>query len=787
MATLGQLGVNGLVAVNSWIGMINSNLQGSSRTAFKPTRQIFLDGVVNEIGGGVQIPSATLKIQATTLEWSQGAIINSDRKTHFALSGEGFFVLVDNNGKYYLSRDGEFHWDGNGYLVNSAGLRVVSSGQDFIRHDKSDYSDIFSPDGQSQELLKYGNKSFLIVDVANRDGLRFSAYGSTVFELDGDLPLRVQNNLSDSMDGLTFIYKDPLQRTYVDAPDMPAFVTGVASAATNFTIDFGGNGLFDFQTVTGTAFTPNVNTIQDIVNAINLFGTTNNRQVSAIYDPDEDKIKITNIPEPKIADPRFAGGNFAIDFGANGTFIYPGFDPSHVTIQSILDAINKFGVQNNVAVSASFNPATDTFTINNNTGAGLDNQITFIGANETAMASFMKLPVSTASTGGGAHTVNSAAEIDRYPTVGGSTVNADITAADMTQYTLQQLIHPPSQIVFGGPNGLPLVQFFRLSGIAPAYTNDPLTGFGGSILQSGRDIDNSYILNNALAARQDLDILPGDVATKSILSYVTTSDTTVPTFDFSGPPAVYLHDKANSRVVSDGTLNAGHGLLAISQAETTDAFDIVLDYHTDSARLELNFGYSKPEQIDSGGFTLFYDPATGSLNLAQREKDPNKPPTVVDPRPNILPVTTGLGGLAHRLALTLDKDNILRISIDGSAVQSFNLAGYSQALAGYVSIGHQGNRLEIDNLYADFKGVQNLDATGALVSLSPTPYSNSDIRNDWQSRPRTQIMQSALETSTTSLTEYVPLLALAQKVFASISKIITVATSLDDDLNSLIR
>ncbi|HEY9843179.1 MAG TPA: hypothetical protein V6D23_22105, partial [Candidatus Obscuribacterales bacterium] len=89
MATLGQLGVNGLLAVNQWIGMINSNLMSSSRTAYKATRPSFRDGTVTSLGKNIAIPSPTLNVQATTIEWGQGAVINSPFHTHFALSGQG--------------------------------------------------------------------------------------------------------------------------------------------------------------------------------------------------------------------------------------------------------------------------------------------------------------------------------------------------------------------------------------------------------------------------------------------------------------------------------------------------------------------------------------------------------------------------------------------------------------------------------------------------------------------------------------------------------------------------
>src|ERR1043166_3668313 len=153
--SLSQVGVNSLLAVNEWIGLINSNLQASSRTAYKTSRVSFTDGLgSNTVSIDRLLPPSTLTVEATTIEWGQGPIINDGEQAHFAIQGEGFFVLCDpHTGKYFLSRDGEFHWGDSGYLVNSAGLRVVSSGQDFIQRGISDQSDIFSPDGYSRDLI----------------------------------------------------------------------------------------------------------------------------------------------------------------------------------------------------------------------------------------------------------------------------------------------------------------------------------------------------------------------------------------------------------------------------------------------------------------------------------------------------------------------------------------------------------------------------------------------------------------------------------------------------------
>lgn len=99
--SLSQVGVNSLLAVNQWIGLINSNLDGSSRTAYKTSRISFSDGLgVNSVTNDKLLPPATMTVQATTIEWDQGTIVNSNSQSHFAIQGEGFFVLnAPNSGK----------------------------------------------------------------------------------------------------------------------------------------------------------------------------------------------------------------------------------------------------------------------------------------------------------------------------------------------------------------------------------------------------------------------------------------------------------------------------------------------------------------------------------------------------------------------------------------------------------------------------------------------------------------------------------------------------------------
>lgn len=779
MGTLGQLGVNGLLAVNSWMSTISANMNGASRTAYKPTRVSLLDSSVNT-WANFQVPSPTLRVQATTLEWAQGSVRNSDSSAHFALQGQGFFVLVDDLGKYFLTRDGEFHWDGQGYLRNSNGLRVLSNGQDFVRKGNQDLSDLFDPDGESQQLARYGDKSLMVVDVANRDGLRFSKYGATVFEVDGDLPLRVENNFDTSTDGLTFIYSDPKQLPYVGNRETPRFVpfNPLLPGASNFQIRLGNNGVFDFATVFGAEFNPAIHTIQDVENAIDLYGTSNNVPVTADYDPVSDRLEIRNLAEPKVADPNFRLGNFAIDFGDNGFFTFQGFDPQRTTIDQIVQEINRYATVNGVNVTASFNTVTRQLVLNNTTGAIGDNSIRFDGINGDAIADFFNVAPFFASTGGGAQNIISTSNIDNSPP--STNTFAQITPQDAASMPLAQMIRPDTRITFEGPNGQALAQFFQIERATPQFESQGV--FFGSRVLSSQDIDNSRVLDSAVPGEHSLDITAAMVSTRTFNQHLNLTDNTTPAFDPSGIPATYTHDKLNNVVIADGE----RSFLGISHAQATGQFDLVMDLQTDASFIELHFGQKRPGQIDSGGFTLQYHPGTGDVYLFQRDLDPNGVPVLINSAPGALPVISGLGGSPHRFVVRLDKAGELSFSVDGVS-QSFSLLGDISDRIGYLTLGHYQNRLELYNMYADFKSQYNHYATGAMISTSVKAYARKEVNDAIYNQSSTRVIQSALESSTASLTEYLPMLGLAQKVFGSISKIISVSNAMQDDMNSLIR
>jgi flagellar hook protein FlgE len=140
--------IQSLKAVDAWIDVINANINGGVRTAFKSTRLKFGGSNVDITRAGtttsspLQFPEPGLTTANTVIDFSQGAITASTENAHLAIQGEGFFVLIDSNSvatnggmlfnpattKFVLTRDGEFRTNQNGHLVHTASGYVLMTG-----------------------------------------------------------------------------------------------------------------------------------------------------------------------------------------------------------------------------------------------------------------------------------------------------------------------------------------------------------------------------------------------------------------------------------------------------------------------------------------------------------------------------------------------------------------------------------------------------------------------------------------------------------------------------------
>lgn len=130
----------GINAGQSQINVIANNVANINTTAFKAANATFETLYSNNLsygsaatkkGGGTnpkQIGLGT-KIGGITRNFTPGQFVQTGRDTDLMISGTGFFVVKDADGKQYFTRDGIFSTDSEGNLVTNSGMKVVGAEQ----------------------------------------------------------------------------------------------------------------------------------------------------------------------------------------------------------------------------------------------------------------------------------------------------------------------------------------------------------------------------------------------------------------------------------------------------------------------------------------------------------------------------------------------------------------------------------------------------------------------------------------------------------------------------------
>lgn len=120
-----QQGLSGLNTSSKQLDTIGNNVANSGTVGFKQSQAQFADMFAVSLSGSgaVQIGTGS-KLAAVVQQFTQGNITNTNNPMDTAISGQGFFRLVDPNGAIVYSRNGQFQVDKNGFIVNNQGHKV---------------------------------------------------------------------------------------------------------------------------------------------------------------------------------------------------------------------------------------------------------------------------------------------------------------------------------------------------------------------------------------------------------------------------------------------------------------------------------------------------------------------------------------------------------------------------------------------------------------------------------------------------------------------------------------
>ena len=114
---------NNLANINT-TGYKEETLVGKS---FEEVELYNKDKYINGKGTLQQLGSMSfgVRIDETATSFKQGNLVSTDNNTDFALEGDGFFKIIDENNNTFYTRDGSFKIDTQGYLVTNAGHYVA--------------------------------------------------------------------------------------------------------------------------------------------------------------------------------------------------------------------------------------------------------------------------------------------------------------------------------------------------------------------------------------------------------------------------------------------------------------------------------------------------------------------------------------------------------------------------------------------------------------------------------------------------------------------------------------
>ena len=120
-----NIGLSGLRAVNQELSVISNNVANASTAGFKSSRAEFVAIYGGGQAGGVEMSNVSQNFDRN------GDVTRTGRGLDLAISGNGFFVLKDDNGQTSYTRAGLFQRDASNYLITASGNRL----QGYVTND----------------------------------------------------------------------------------------------------------------------------------------------------------------------------------------------------------------------------------------------------------------------------------------------------------------------------------------------------------------------------------------------------------------------------------------------------------------------------------------------------------------------------------------------------------------------------------------------------------------------------------------------------------------------------
>jgi flagellar hook protein FlgE len=121
-----QQGLSGLNVAAKNLDVIGNNVANAGTVGFKNGQAQFADVFAASLQGAGSLPVGLgAKIATVVQQFTQGNITSTNNPLDLAINGGGFFRMSDAAGTVTYTRNGQFQFDKNDYIVNAEGLRLM--------------------------------------------------------------------------------------------------------------------------------------------------------------------------------------------------------------------------------------------------------------------------------------------------------------------------------------------------------------------------------------------------------------------------------------------------------------------------------------------------------------------------------------------------------------------------------------------------------------------------------------------------------------------------------------
>ena len=154
--------VTGLDTQSTNISIAADNVSNANTTGFKAVISSS-STLVTDAGASTGFSSGGVSTKNKRLIEEQGLIESTGRVSDLAISGNGFFAVMDEGGSLLLTRDGSFDVNSNGQLVNSSGYNLMGWPLDNDGRKPGEEGNINTTASESVESLE-------VVDINSANG-----------------------------------------------------------------------------------------------------------------------------------------------------------------------------------------------------------------------------------------------------------------------------------------------------------------------------------------------------------------------------------------------------------------------------------------------------------------------------------------------------------------------------------------------------------------------------------------------------------------------------------------